>query len=291
MFVEGYLGEGLSVPQATYGVPHSIADLTPSLAALWGLRKPAQCQAKVIPALLKAAREKLGAGQKLQKTFFFCPDAIGDVMLRDFPGEFSYLQEHADIRVRSTAVMPSVTPVCFSSIFTGAAPATHGVVTGARPRPILTVETLFDVLIEAGQEIAIVASNNCSIDRIFRDRSMDYYSTRGNAQSFELCQLLLERYDYDVIVCYDGGYDSFSHKFGSRAKESFAALRASLERFKLLDERLAETWKEYNYMLTFTPDHGNHNYREGKATHGYDMYDDMVINHFYKIAGAQKVEA
>ena len=120
MFVEGYLGEGLSVPQATYGVPHSIADLTPSLAALWGLRKPAQCQAKVIPALLKAAREKLGAGQKLQKTFFFCPDAIGDVMLRDFPansaaGTYRYTGAHL-------AVMP-VSPVCFRSIFTGAAPA------------------------------------------------------------------------------------------------------------------------------------------------------------------------
>ena len=76
--------------------------------------------------------------------------------------------------------MPSVTPVCYGSIFSGAAPSVHGI--QKYEKPVLQVETLFDVFPKAGKRVAIVCCNNCSIDMIFRKRQVDYYSFHSNRE-------------------------------------------------------------------------------------------------------------
>jgi len=286
MSADKEMSNGLLKEMQTFALDFSIADFAPTLCSLWGLRQPKQCQGKEIEPVLKIAQEKFSSGSKLNKTLVFCPDAIGDVLWKAFPDDFAILSERTDIRVSSASVMPSVTPVCFASIFSGASPQVHGI--QEYRKPVLTVETVFDVFVEAEKKVAIIAVNNCSIDKIFRERNIDYYSLTSNAKSFATCKLLLDNSDYDLIVCYDGGYDSSVHKTGCRSPESLAAMRCSIARFLELASLLEERWNKENFLLTFTPDHGAHDLDADKGGHGTNLYDDMVVNHFYRFSPAKK---
>ncbi|NMA20709.1 MAG: hypothetical protein GX927_09025 [Lentisphaerae bacterium] len=271
---------GLTDPMQKFGLEYSIADFTPTICSLWGLPCPQQNQANAIQPVLQAAQRILGAGRKLTKTMLFCPDAIGDVLWKAYPEDFAPLHEIADVRVPVASVMPSVTPVCFASIFSGASPQVHGIQEYCKP--VLTVNTIFDVFAAAGKKVAVIATNNCSIDKIFRDRPIDYYSLSRNERAFETCKILLSsQLDYDLLLCYDGGYDSSLHKTGCRSEASLAAMRTSIRRFSELASLLKQLWKKEDWLLTFTPDHGGHDLENGKGSHGTDCFDDMVINHLY----------
>ncbi len=279
---------GLSQPQETYGVDYATADFTPTLCELWKLRTPKQSLGRAIEPVLELGRNFFGEEGQLEKSLIFCPDAIGDVLWEDYPQDFAALTANAEIRLKSSTVMPSVTPVCFATIFSGAPPQIHGI--QAYCKPVLTVETIFDIFAEAGRQVAIVAKNNCSIDKIFRDRKIDYYSLRDNDRSFELTKLLLRNCDYDLIISYDGSYDSSLHKTGARSPESLQAMRTSIARYVELAGLCDEVWRGYNRLLTFTPDHGGHDNEEtGRGGHGTDIYDDMVVNHFYRLRQAENI--
>lgn len=272
--------------QQLFHTESTVCDVAPTLCALWGLPAPAACQGEPIARVLAAAAGKLPAGARLQRTLLFCPDAIGDVLHQDFPQDFAALAGQADVKVSCTTVLPSVTPVCFGSIFTGAMPDVHGI--QAYSKPVLSVPTLYDVFHQAGLRIASIAVNNCSLDKILRDRHVTYISTRSNAESFAWAETLLARDEHDLILCYDGGYDSSIHRHGCQAPESLQKMRLSLQRFAALAELADRCWQGYHRLLTFTPDHGCHdNPESGKGTHGTDAYDDIVLNHYYRIAAAR----
>ena len=53
--------------------------------------------------------------------------------------------ERTDLEVRYETVMPSVTPVCFGTMYTGAQPEVHGI--RRYEKPVIKIDTIFDVLI------------------------------------------------------------------------------------------------------------------------------------------------
>ena len=166
--------------QERFQTEGTLCDVAPTLAALWGLPPPAEAQGTPLPRVLQAAGERLPADTPLQRTLIFCPDAVGDIIHQAYPDYFANIQTVADIKTSCTSVMPSVTPVCFGSIFTGAMPAVHGIQEYAKP--VIKIETLHDVFHNAGLRVASIAVNNCSIDKIFRDRKITYISARSNAR-------------------------------------------------------------------------------------------------------------
>src|SRR5258706_14345046 len=48
-------------------------------------------------------------------------------------------------------------------------------------RPVLSCDTIFDALARAGKKVAIVAVRDSSIDLIFRERPIDYFSPTYDA--------------------------------------------------------------------------------------------------------------
>lgn len=275
--------DGIAEMMTKHKLDASVACLTPTVCDLCGVPRPDVCAVDALPAVVDLAKEKLG-GRKVQKTLIFCPDAIGDVQLQKWPDEFAPLLAETDVTVKGTNVLPSVTPVCFATIFTGAPPATHGIVKYARP--VLTVETLFDVFAKAGKKVAVVAESDCSIDLIFRKRPIDYFSFPSNEKSYQFGLHLLAHFDYDLIVVYDGGYDSTMHKNGVWAEKSLRALRDSVRRYVGLAGRVDECWKNFDRLTVFAPDHGSHDASEGHGSHGTDSYDDAVVNHYYRLRAA-----
>lgn len=264
-----------------YGRDHSIADLTPTICELMGIPCPAQCAATPIPGVIDQAGHIFNGNGKAEKVLLFCADAFGDYQRDNVPGPFERIQKVAGMRIKSVSLMPSVTPVCYGSIFSGTPPLVHGI--QKYEKPVLTVETLFDVLAAAGRNVAIISSNNCSIDCIFRRRKVDYFSLRDGEAAFDITQRVLNEMDYDVVVSYMGSYDSKAHRTGLFSAESIAQLELGAERFEKLAATVDKVWAGKNRVLALVPDHGQHHISDTKGGHGENSPEDMLVSHYYRI--------
>lgn len=269
-----------------YDRNYSIGDLTPTICGLFGIPEPAACGALAIAPIVDQAARTMGEGN-MEKVVLFCCDAMGEHQREHFPEVFERIEKVAPFRIPSVAVMPSVTPVCYGTIFTGAAPCVHGI--QKYEKPVLAVETLFDVLASAGKNVAIVAVNNCSIDTIFRKRNVDYYSFRTDQQSFDCTLELMQKNCYDLIVSYMTDYDALQHKTGCFSPECTRQAYLAAERFEQLAVFMDECWQEYNRSLVFVPDHGGHLIESNCGTHGFDIPEDMLVSHYYRLR-AKKTE-
>ena len=217
----------------------------------------------------------------MEKILIFCPDAVGDIHRQKYPEKLARVEKLAGMRFKSTSVMASVTPVCFATIFSGASPEVHGIKTYTKP--VLTVETLFDVLAKAGKNVAVLSRNGCSIDKIFRDRNVDFFSFRTDAAIHKQTRKLLEDSDYDVIVSYYMDYDALSHRNGPYADVCVDALETGVQYFETLVADVDKYWKDFDRTVIWAPDHGNHVIDETSGGHGTNTAEDMVVNHFYRI--------
>lgn len=273
-----------------YGCLHSIGDLTPTICHLFGVPEPEQCGGEVIPEIADQADKLMNGEGKTQRTVLFCADALGEDQRRHFPEDFEAIEKVAGFRIRSASVMPSVTPVCYGTIFTGAAPCVHGI--RKYEKPVIRIETLFDVFARAGKNVAILSDNGCSIDTIFRGRQVDYYSFHSNRpggltgadrQAFEFTLRFIEEDAYDLIVCYMTNYDHQMHGYGPFSPEAAEQAHLAAERFGKLRETMDRYWAKYNRVLVFVPDHGGHCTDERHGGHGSDRPEDMVVNHYYRI--------
>ena len=264
-----------------YDRDHSIADLTPTFCELFGIEKPETCVATPIASVVDHAGHIMDGIGKTKKAVLFCADACADVQNQYRPDVFERVKAVAGIQVKSVAVMPSVTPVCYGSIFTGTPPSVHGI--KKYERPVLEVPTLFDSMANAGLNVAIVSYNHCSIDLIVRQRKVDYYSFRTDEMAFQRTLQLIKEDSYDVIVCYMTGYDSVAHKTGVDSPESKEQLGLAAERFEAISAAMDEYWKDYHRVLTFVPDHGQHPVAPTQGSHGENCAEDMLVSHYYSI--------
>lgn len=268
-----------------YNIAHSLGELTPNVCSLMDLELPDQQSFKANADVLDVAEKIIGKDTKIEKAFFYASDAVGDFLLKRYPEFFRTLIDDTDIMVTGTSVMPSITPVCFGTIFSGVTPEIHGI--RQYEKPTLKCETLFDVLARAGKKVAILSDNNCSIDRIFRDRPIDYYTASRLDFTYELAKDVLKNYDYDVILLYDGRYDMYMHHHGVHSEIALDSLKNGIERFHEFAALTDEVWKGFNRMMTYCPDHGAHEISSERGSHGEDIADDMIVNHFYRFRQAK----
>lgn len=268
-----------------YHTDHSIGDLTPTICALLGLTPPETCGGEAIASVVDHAHRLTGEVGQIKRALIYCPDAVGEKHRKLYPDLLARVEKLAGFRFLSTSVMPSVTPVCYGTIFSGASPKVHGI--QKYEKPVLTVRTLFDVMADAGLNVAIVAVNGCSIDSIFRKRQVDYYSTRTDEIAFKITRKLIAEKEYDVIISYYTSYDHLSHKTGPDSAESVQALTTSVEYFEQLVADIDEHWKGDPRVAVWTPDHGNHPIDATSGAHGENIPEDMLVNHFYRLRGAE----
>ena len=224
--------------------------------------------------------EKL-KGQKADRIFMYNPDAVAQWLFEKYPHFFKEVTDRTDLQVPMCTVMPSVTPVCFGTMYTGAQPAVHGI--QAYAKPVIAIDTIFDALIRAGKKPAIVATAGDSMSKIYLEREMDYYFydsiEKVNAKA---AQLILED-KYDFIVVYNGNYDTRMHKTGPESVDALGELRVNAKAFGMFYEMIAEHWGGHDTLLGFAMDHGCHEIDGDCGSHGLDTDEDMNITHFYKI--------
>ena len=165
---------------------NSLDTLCAALTYAMGIDAPA-CAAAPNADICAYIDKALG-GEKADRIFMYNPDAVAQWLYEKYASMFGEVKSATDIEVPLCTVMPSVTPVCFATMYTGAQPAVHGI--QAYKKPVLTVDTIFDALIRNGKKPVIVSTEGVSMSKIFLERKMDYfiYDTieKVNAKAAEL---------------------------------------------------------------------------------------------------------
>lgn len=263
---------------------NSLDTLAAALAYALGVEAPA-CAAAPNPDLVKYIDDTLGKGGA-DRIFMYNPDAVAEWVYRKYPNLTKEVTERCDIELPMATVMPSVTPVCFGTMYTGAQPAVHGI--QKYEKPVIKIDTLFDAVIRAGKRAAIVADTSCSMGKIFLERDMDYFHYKSYEEVNAKAAELIMKDEYDLIAVYNGNYDSRMHKTGTESIESLAELRTNSRAFGTFAELIRNHWKEHNTLLGFAMDHGCHDIDGGCGSHGLDMDEDINIVHLYKAYPAEK---
>ena len=225
--------------------------------------------------------KEIFAGKNADRIFMFNPDAIAQWIGEKYPKLMREVPAITDIAVPFRTVMPSVTPVCFGTMYTGAQPAVHGIT--KYMKPVIKIDTFFDALIRAGKKVAIIADTDCSMSRIFLEREMDYFIYDSladiNAKTIEL----IHEDKHDVIVSYNTHYDAKMHKYGPESVQALSELRANSELFAMFVRLIEKHWGNHDTLIGFAMDHGCHEIDGGCGSHGLDMEEDLNIVHTYKV--------
>jgi len=264
--------------------PPSLARVTPTISALLGIEAPALTEGDPLPEVMEAAR-RLGVG-RVQRALVYCPDALGAHLHEALPADFVPLREDSHARVALHAVMPSVTPVCFASMFTGGAPAAHGI--RRYEKPVLSCDTLFDAALRSGLKVAIVAVAGSSIATIFKGRALDYFDEVYDDEVLARTRALLAADEHDLIVAYVQAYDDTMHRTTPLSDPAIAASRANLAGWRALCEAADLAWAGRDRVLWFAPDHGAHLDAEtGCGDHGLDTPEDLRVLHYARFGVAR----
>jgi hypothetical protein len=249
----------------------SLRSFTSTLCELLNIAKP----------MLATEESYFQISGHVSKALIYCPDAFGKHAFKKFPEMLIEMQKSSTHSAELNSVFPSVTPVCFASLFSGGTPEQHGIVKYAKP--VLKCDTFFDALIRAGKKVAIIAVKNSSIDIIFRERALDYFSVDYDPLVSAKALELLEKNEHDVIIVYHQEYDDLLHETGLFSDLAVNALGNHIQSWKFLNRAAEKFWKK-DYCVTFAPDHGGHTDPvHGKGDHGDNSSEDMELIHFFTI--------
>ena len=263
---------------------HSLDTLCAALAYAMGIEAPEHA-APALEGLCEYVDKALG-GRKADRILMYNPDAIAQWIYEKYPQLMKTAKAKAEIEVPFCTVMPSVTPVCFGTMYTGAQPCVHGI--QKYEKPVIKIDTLFDALIRAGKKPVIIASRKCSMGNIYLERNMDYILCDSveeiNAKAAEV--ILADKYDF--VAVYNGNYDARMHKHGPESIEALAELRTNAHSFAVLCGLVEDNWKSHDTLVGFAMDHGCHEIDGGCGSHGLDMDEDLNIVHLYRAYPSEK---
>ena len=259
--------------------PVSLDTICGALCYAMGIDPPAQA-APANQTLCDYVDKVLG-GKKADRILMYNPDAIAQWIAEKYPLLLSEVTDLSEVAIPLRTVMPSVTPVCFGTMYTGAQPEVHGIM--KYEKPVIKIDTFFDALIRAGKKVCILGSVKCSLSNIFLERNMDYYAFPVNPLSeinAKAVELILKD-EYDVIIVYNGNYDAKMHKFGPEGIEALSQLTANSQTFAMLNRLVKNHWSGHNTLMGFAMDHGCHEIDGNCGSHGLDMPEDLNIVHHY----------
>ena len=251
---------------------HNIRFCAPTIAQL--LSVPAFTEAAPMPEVLEKS------GGTADRVLMYNPDAVAWWIFEKYHDLFEPILKDALV-LQMESVMPSVTPVCFASIYSGLMPEGHGI--RSYTKPVLTCETIFDALIKAGKKPVICSTSGDSVSKIFLERDMEYYIYDTHEEVNAKAEELIRRNRHDLIVVYNGNCDGTMHRHGPEAEESLNALRDNVASYARLTSAAGEVWggAGLKYVSGFVTDHGCHEIDGGCGSHGLDMPEDMNVVHLW----------
>ena len=253
------------------GVAKTITDII-------GIDPPKQAEPSI--DIIRNVAKAMFQDKNADRVFMYNPDAIALWLFQRYTAMFEKAFLHSNIQVPMLSVMPSVTPVCFASMYTGAMPNVHGI--QAYEKPVLSTDTVFDTFIRADMKPAIVSTANDSISCIFLERDMDYFIFDTHEECTKKAMELIAEDNHDLIVLYNGNYDTVMHRTGTESDKALQELEYNIDTYCMLVEQIKSHWNSHRTMIGFCPDHGCHEIDGNLGSHGLDMAEDMNIVHLFR---------
>ncbi len=264
---------------------YDLRHLTPALAAWCGVQPPAgSIKEPIVPVLdlLQTHSEQ----HPVERLLVFHPDALGLWLYYQYCERFCLVEQYAPLMTPVRAMVPPKTPVCFASMYTGLLPEQHGI--RKYDRPVVKARSLFDELAAAGKRVALTTVADSSMDLIFRERPIDYFSEPYDPQTEWRGRELIQADEHDVVVVYQQEYDDMLHRTTPESPECLRALDNHLKSFERLAEAFNLYWKDYRRGIVFAPDHGSHlNPATGCGDHGLNCPEDLEVAWFLGVKEGQ----
>jgi len=258
----------------------SIGAIAKTITDIMGIDAPKQAGESVDVLVKKATL--IFEGKKADRVFIYHPDAVALWLFQKYTALFEDVLLNSDITLPMKAVMPTVTPVCFATMYTGAEPSVHGI--EAYEKPVVKTDTVFDALIRAGLKPAIVSTAGDSTSCIFLEREMDYFIFDTTDECNEKALELIKEDKHDLIILYNPNYDNTMHRCGTESEEALAELRKNAETYGRIVGQIEKYWGSHRTFVGFCPDHGchDHDLYGQKAGHGLDIPEDLNVVHFFR---------
>ena len=255
----------------------SLTQFASTLAASMGISAP-KAAGEAFPLLGETLRQQGVSTAK--RVLIYNPDAVGMWLFQKYTPWFAPVLRHTQLGVPLQTVMPSVTPVCFGTMYTGVEPAVHGI--QKYEKHLLTQESLFDCLAAAGKKTALVAVADSSMAILFQERKgIDYYILPYDGEVTAKAEELIRQGDYEVVVVYNQEYDDVMHRTFPESEESLQALKNHIASFDRLCAAAEKSWETEDSLVVWATDHGIHTNENGHGTHGSDLEEDLNIMHFF----------
>lgn len=262
----------------------SMTQFAATVAEAMNTQAPGQAD-KPVKAVAGAVRAKAPGG--VDRVLIYNPDAVGMWLFQKYTEEFAGVLKHTDMGIPVRTVMPSVTPVCFGTMYTGALPEVHGI--QKYEKHVIETDSLFDSLARQGKKTAIVAVDNSSMAIIFGGRDTDYYILPYDGEVTEKALELIREDRYDLIAVYNQEYDDKMHATGVESEESMQALKNHIQSFDRLAGAVKEYWKGHDSLVCWATDHGIHQMENGHGNHGEAIEEDLNVMHFFGVYPAEEM--
>ncbi len=278
-------------PNPGAGPAENLTSVAPTVARLLGLAPPLLARGEPLAPVLRAASDAwsdqggLEAGVS-RSALIYLPDAVGRFLQPRFPDLFRRVRALLPVEIPLRSMVPPKTPVCFASMFTGAAPDLHGI--RRYERPVLACDTLFHALAREGCATALVSVRDSSMDLIFRGSGVEHLSGADDAEVTRLALDLLDDGRHRVIVAYHQEYDDALHAEDPFSPAAVGALHRHVQSLEMLTAAAERAWAGRDRFYLCAPDHGAHiDPHTGRGDHGEDIPEDMEVSHFYGFRGAR----
>lgn len=250
---------------------HSTTDVAPTTAKILCLSAPAQSEAKIIPEIV----HDLSGCERIA---IIVTDALGLFAWRQWREKMTFLRSlHSQKSIVIRSIMPSVTPVNFAAMVTGAELAVHGV---HNMDSTFACETVFDVIRKAGKRSAGIGLENYTGSNLL-GRHADIWGNAGTGSDADVEKKTIEiavQSSPDYIIAQLGKIDDTFHQYGPSSPSVVPMLKDTDSRL----ERLVKQLKELSYGVVILSDHGQHDVHDAgnsdmRGAHGTIRHEDCLV--------------
>jgi predicted AlkP superfamily pyrophosphatase or phosphodiesterase len=245
--------------------------VAPTVSAILGLPAPAQAIGTPIP-------EIVGDLAPRDRVAILAPDAFGEYAWRLWQDEMPYLKSlHAQRSILLRSVLPSITPVNFTTMIAGTDQGGHGVHTF---NDDIGCETLYDVVRRAGNKSAGIGLDGYTGAELLA-RFADIPGNAGQGSDDAVVDKVIEIADRDspeFLIAQIGRVDDTFHLYGPSSPQVVPMLRDTDARLRKLVEHLTPL----GYGVIILADHGQHDIPDAKegekhGMHGTDSDEDCLV--------------
>jgi predicted AlkP superfamily pyrophosphatase or phosphodiesterase len=250
---------------------YSMTQILPTVIEILGLPLPTQSDTIVIQKIV----DDLSGYKRMA---IIATDGLGLFAWEQWDINMLFLRSmHNRNSIVIRSIMPSITPVNFAAMVTGAELSVHGV---KYMDNTFTCETIFDVLRKKGKRSAGVGLEKYTGSNLL-GRHADIWGNGGTGSDIDIEKIVIEitaKSTPEYLIAQLGIIDDVFHQYGPSSPLVVPMLKDTDSRL----ERLVKHLKNLDYGIIILSDHGQHDVHDAgdgeyRGVHGTAGNEDCLV--------------